>query len=684
MPRARKPPPTHGPRKTPLDDQALFDDITSLDMLQRGWTRVWRNGGAAGGDRVSVERFAFNVMARLARLRSEVRRGAYRPGPVREVMIPKRSGRGLRRLSIPCVADRVLQTAAAMVLTPLFDEEFEPASFGYRPGRGVRQAVAQVARARREGFTWVVDADIEDYFDSIPHDGLMARWAESVGPGPLTELVWTWLTHAAPEGRGVAQGSPISPLLANLYLDRLDEALHGRDMRLVRFADDFVVLCRGEQDAQAVLKRVEQVLAGLGLRLNREKTRIVDFERGFRFLGHMFVRSLALKVAREEEPPENAAERLLREIAERDKAEEEAALMERLRIERAEARGYSPGFRVMHLHGADRRLNIRNQAFCVEEARQNEHGETVWREIIAVPHQDIDRIDIGPEAGVTEEALRHLPATDTLAALVNGHGETLAWITQPLAPKAARHLAQARLALDEAARLDLARRLVMGRLRNQRTVLRRLLAGRKDKPGVVLDAIATLNRLIGRSTYGYVKHAASVEQLMGYEGEAAKAWWRAIGALAHADFRFRVRRETSPAGICLDFLSWLLHRDISVAVMRAGLHPGFGALHSVSDTRDACVYDLMEEFRAHFVGSLFVYATTRRIVRPEMFERRHGKARMKPEGARALIRAYEQRAEMRHKAANGKRVRWRQLMVWQAMALAAHVEGRGEYAPHAL
>ena len=683
MPRARKKPPTHGPRPVLLDDEALFDEITAMSMLQRAWARVWRNGGAAGGDRVSVERFAFNVMSRLARLRSEVRRGAYRPGPIREVYIPKRSGKGLRRLSIPCVADRVLQTAAALVLTPLLDEEFEPSSFGYRPGRGVRQAVARVSMAQREGFTWVVDADIEDYFDSIPHDGLMARWAESVGPGPLTELLWTWLTHAAPDGRGVAQGSPISPLLANLYLDRLDEALHGRDMRLVRFADDFVILCRSEQGAQAAMRKVEKVLDGLGLRLNREKTRVVDFSRGFKFLGHMFVRSLALKVAREK-AEENTAEKLLREIAKRDRAEEEAALMERLRIERAEARGYSPGFRVMHLQSAGRRLNIRNQAFCVEEARQEAGGETVWREIIAVPHQDVDRIDIGPGAGITEEALRHLPATDTLAALVNGHGETLAWITQPLAPKAGRHLAQARLALDEAARLELARRLVMGKLRNQRTVLRRLLAGRRDKPGVVVDAIATLNRLIGRGRHGHVAHADTVEQLMGREGEAARGWWRAIGALAHEDFRFDKRREKSAPGICLDFLAWLLHRDVSVAVMRAGLHPGFGALHGVSDMRDACVYDLMEEFRAHFVGSLFVYASTRRIIRPEMFETRKGGVRMKAEGARALIRAYEQRAEMRHKAANGKRMRWRQVMIWQAIALAAHVEGRGEYAPHVL
>ncbi|HHN67840.1 MAG TPA: CRISPR-associated endonuclease Cas1, partial [Thermopetrobacter sp.] len=283
--------------------------------------------------------------------------------------------------------------------------------------------------------------------------------------------------------------------------------------------------------------------------------------------------------------------------------------------------------------------------------------------------------------------IRHALATNTLVALVNGHGETLGWINETLQPRAGRHLAQARLALDEAARLDLARILVEGRLRNQRAVLRRLLAERKksgrSRPQKALDAIVTISRLLGRGERSRIRHARAIDVLTGYEGQAGAAWWRAIGALVHPDFSFAVRRENSAAGIALDFLAWLLHRDISVAVMRAGLHPGFGALHAVSDQRDACVYDLMEEFRAQFVGGLFVHASNARILRRDMFSGSGKGIRMKSAGGTALIRAYERRAEGLVKSPRGgRRVRWRMLMMEQAQALSAHVEGGGHYQPY--
>lgn len=686
MPRAGERPASHGPRKELLDDAELFARVSAPEMLQRAWSKVWSNGGAAGGDYVTVEAFARNVVARLSRLRRALRDGSYRPGPVREVHVPKRSGSGLRKLAIPCVVDRVAQTAAAMVLTPLLDEEFEPSSFGYRPGRSVKQAVARVMAARSEGFNWVVDADIENYFDSIPHDGLMERWAQSVSHGPLTELVWLWLTSAEPSGRGVAQGSPLSPLLSNLYLDRLDEALFAHDMRLVRFADDFVILCRSEHGAERAMKRAARLLAGHGLKLNMEKSRIIDFERGFRFLGHLFVRSMALKTT-PEKADENDIRELMRELARKEAREAAAEADRQAREASMRARGYSPGFRVLHIMSADRRLNIRNQSFTVEEARGGPGEGLRWRELIAIPHREVDRIDIGPSAGFTEEALRHALATDTAVAFVGGHGETLGWACEPLAERAGRHLAQAKVALDEGERLRLARILVEGRLRNQRAMLRRILAERKKsgraRPARAVQAIATISHLLGRGDTSRIRHARDMEMLLGYEGQAAAQWWRAIGALAHGDFSFAIRRGDNPPNIVLDFLSWLLHRDISVAVMRAGLHPGFGALHAVSDRRDAAVYDLMEEFRAQFIGGLFVHITNKRIIRREMFDHEPGRPRrMKPQAVRAIIRAYEQRAEGRVKSPRGKVVSWRLLMQEQAFGMAAHVEGRRDYRPY--
>ncbi|HRD78528.1 MAG TPA: reverse transcriptase domain-containing protein, partial [Hyphomicrobiaceae bacterium] len=192
--------------------------------------------------------FAANAPQRLVRLRAALRDGSYRPRALRRVAIPKDDG-GERVLAIPAVVDRIAQTAIAQALTPWLEREFEDSSFGYRPGRSVQDAVRRVSELRAAGLTHVVDADISAFFDSVPHESLLARLAESMDEGPTTQLIALWLEHAGNDGRGLAQGSPLSPLLSNLCLDRIDEAFAGRGARIVRFADDFVILCRSHDAA---------------------------------------------------------------------------------------------------------------------------------------------------------------------------------------------------------------------------------------------------------------------------------------------------------------------------------------------------------------------------------------------------------------------------------------------------
>ena len=304
---------------------------------------------------------------------------------------------------------------------------------------------------------------------------------------------------------------------------------------------------------------------------------------------------------------------------------------------------------------------------------------------MAIPHQDIDRIELGPEVRISDEAKRHALATDTPVAFVNGHGETLGWLATDLAPRAKRHLAQAQLCLDEAKRVELARLFVDARLKNQRAVLRRLLVSRAVPPKPVSDALVQLNKIIARPGKGPLNKATSVSQLMGNEGLASASWWRAIGALLPAEMTFasRTRPAQDCANICFNFLSWLLERDISVAVIRAGLHPGFGALHSPSDRRDACVFDLMEEFRAHLIGGLTVYCASRNIITADMFTKSCDSLRMNRTAGDGLIRAYENRVKGRVKSPRtGKKVAWRQLMVEQAFSLASHYEGFKTYQPY--
>jgi CRISPR-associated protein Cas1 len=609
-------------------------------------------------------------------LSTALREGSYRPGPLRHAAIPKANG-GQRALTIPCVRDRVAQSAVAQVLTPRLDEEMEDASFGYRPGRGVADAVARVELLRRQGFVWTLDADIDDFFDTIPIDPLVARLLESVSEGPLVELIALWLEHAAVRGRGVAQGSPLSPLLANLYLDGLDETMSAGGVRIVRYADDFVVLAKDRPAVESARGRVATLLARHGLALDPDKTHVRNYDDTLRFLGHAFIRGFAMKPAADGRLDLEGA---LRRLGEADAAEARALAAEADDEQRIARAGFDRGLRVLHVREPGRRLNLRNQSFAVQEAAGE--GEDAERELVAIHHTRIDRIEIGPQVMTDLATLRHALACDIPVSFVDGRGETLGHLAGRLAPRAGRHLAQARLVLDAAARLDLARRIVIGRLANQRALLRRI----NHRRGLVFvdRAAVILARLMRRA-----EQAGTVDQVMGFEGVGGKVFWKAWGRLLLNGFAFPGRQRRlgrDAANIALDLCAALLARDVGVVVMAAGLHPGFGVLHASADGRDACVFDVMEEFRAGLVESVVLAAINKQMLRLDMFaEMPDGRLRLGREGQAALVRSYEDRCENAVTSPrSGARVSWRRLMREQAEGYAAHAEGRAEYRPYVL
>jgi len=227
---------------------SLMDKVWAPATLEAAWEKVFANGGAAGVDGQSLERFDAGEELYLEELAAALREGSYRPQPVKRVEIPKGDG-GRRPLGIPTVKDRIVQTAVKFVLEPIFEVSFHPMSFGFRPGRSCKDALREVDRLIGEGHCYVVDADLKSYFDSIPHERLMQRIEERVSDGRILGLLrsflaqdilremqrWTPLT-------GTPQGAVISPLLANIYLHPLDERMSGLGYRMVRYADDFVVL----------------------------------------------------------------------------------------------------------------------------------------------------------------------------------------------------------------------------------------------------------------------------------------------------------------------------------------------------------------------------------------------------------------------------------------------------------
>ncbi|MEM9758082.1 MAG: CRISPR-associated endonuclease Cas1 [Pseudomonadota bacterium] len=272
-----------------------------LAALHDGWARTQAGTPMAGADGQTVRAFSWQAESEIARLRRELEAGTYRPRWMLAFDIPKSSG-GTRMLAVPAVRDRVVQGAALEVLGPRLEAAFEHVSYAYRPGRGVADAIRRIRHLREQGYRHVVDADIAAYFDRVDHDLLIERLREAVDEEAVLDLVRAWLTVEAVhvDGRklarteGLPQGSALSPLLANLFLDRLDEAMLARGYQLVRYADDFVVLARTERQAEAALADVEAVLAELELELHRGKTRVTSFDAGFRFLGHLFLRALDL------------------------------------------------------------------------------------------------------------------------------------------------------------------------------------------------------------------------------------------------------------------------------------------------------------------------------------------------------------------------------------------------------
>ena len=276
---------------------SLMDKVFAPKTLAAAWTKVRANKGAAGVDGQSIERFAAKADQYLAELSAALREGVYRPQAVKRVDIPKGEGK-TRPLGIPTVKDRIVQQAVRLMIEPIFETRFRDGSYGFRPGRGCHDALREVDRLIKDGYAHVVDADLAGYFDSIPHDRLVARVEEKVSDGRVLDLIRGWLKADILKGlerwtptRGSPQGAVISPLLANIYLDPLDAAMAERGRCMVRFADDFVILCRTREEADAALAEVRAWASENGLALHPEKTHVGDCRQpgqGFEFLGYRF------------------------------------------------------------------------------------------------------------------------------------------------------------------------------------------------------------------------------------------------------------------------------------------------------------------------------------------------------------------------------------------------------------
>ena len=280
----------------------LIDKVWSPKNLESSLQKVVAKGGSAGVDNQSARQIEVYKDQTIAKLEQQLRAGQYQAQAVKRVWIPKPGSKEKRPLGVPTLRDRIVQGALLHVLEPIFERDFAPQSYGFRPGKGCKDALRRVEELLKSGHHWVVDADLKSYFDTIPQEGLMERIREKIADGRVMELVEQMLGAGVmdsakgwqPTEQGTPQGAVISPLLSNIYLDKLDWQMAQKGFEMVRYADDFIVLCRTQEQAQEALERVKDWVEANGLKLHPIKTRLVDasLAGGFDFLGYHFERGM--------------------------------------------------------------------------------------------------------------------------------------------------------------------------------------------------------------------------------------------------------------------------------------------------------------------------------------------------------------------------------------------------------
>lgn len=672
---------------------ALLRQALTMTALKAARDRVYENHGCAGVDGQTVQDFAARGDFALRSLAGDVLGDRYQPQALLRIWIP-RPGKTPRGLGVPTVRDRVLQTAIAQALTPLAEHHAEDASFAYRQGRGHLQAVARVERLMREGWRWVVEADIESFFDTIDHPQLEALLGTLLPMEPrLRQLVALWLRVPISEQgvervrtQGVPQGSPLSPLLSNLYLDKLDEALLDADHRLIRFADDFVVLARSRQRAEHALELSKGILESLALKLNPTKTRVVHSNQGFDFLGWNFVRTLAWPKARlaqasgpEQVPREwpgeasdvaTAPKTIAATEGSQPGAETDGAptpglpysLAETLPDAESETEGLEaddPSFapdlltpdaddepalpalaplqRTLYLVDPETRLEVDNQRLVVMK------GE---RPLLSLSVLNVDHVIVFGPVQVTTQALQLAARAGTAVSFLSQMGRYYGRF-EPADGSALGLLeAQFQRAREPAFALAIAQRLIAAKLRNSATVLARTL--RRHTAIDAARAAATLQAPARQREWADgAERAESQASLRGIEGSAAALHFQTLRDLLPAEWGFthRVPRPAPDAvNALLSFGYSMLYQCVGGLLRARGLHAHLGLFHASGGAHMALASDMMEPYRAYAVDATVMKLLFSGQLTPNNTgQMEDGRYRLGATAQRLFIRALETR-----------------------------------------
>lgn len=629
--------------------------IFSFEALRAAWEKVRRNKGCAGVDGETIAHFEQNADLYLTELGQHLLAGTYRPMPLRRFSIPKKDGTR-RLLGVPTVRDRIVQQALLRALQPILEPQFEPCSFAYRPGKSHQSAVRQVSHWRDRGYEWVLDADIVRYFDHIQHARLFAEVEERVHPpdwvpaqtlfefrSAIFALLAGWVAAGVltPAGivfpeQGVPQGSVVSPILANIYLDDFDEIFMAADVKLVRYADDFVILAKREAAIVQAQEQVADVLAEMDLQLHPGKTQITHFDRGFRFLGHAFVGDLVVPVQRHQPltlPTRESAQdyRLVYTDPTAGANQMQQALVASLRA--AQQPIPPPLYVVLGYQVRQRQpvtiqssewewkpgmstLYLMQQGTTVTKAQGRFRVQVPRLDPLEIPLREVEQVlvfgNIQLTTAVISECLDHQVPVVFLSQLGDYKGHLWSAEYDDISTELRQYQRQG----DVPFKLATARAIVAGKLANSRQLLLRL--NRKRRQTSVAEAIAGL-----RQDITALEQADNLAAIRGHEGAAAARYFRALGQLiVNEAFSFTERNRRPPKDPVNSLLSFgytLLFNNVLSLILAAGLNPYLGNLHGSAKKQTFLAFDLVEEFRSPIVDSLVIQLINQKFFKPTDF-----------------------------------------------------------------
>jgi len=608
-----------------MEDRIQIPFNLTQEELEAAWLHVRENAGCAGVDGVTVDSFDAQAPTALPELLKQAASGEYLALPLRKILVSKNHASSkTRTLLVPTVRDRVLQTAVAQCLSRSFEEEFFDASFGYRPHRGVDRAIARIIQLRDRGFTWVVDADIQTYFDSVSHQSLVHLLERDEAAASFLPLLRQWIGCVSWDGhelrplrRGIAQGAPISPVLANLFLTPIDRTLEESDDHLIRYADDFLLLCSSKAEAELACRKAAILFAQHGLELSQEKTQITSFNQGFTFLGVTFRASDVFTPWKNHEERGRLVfiarimpQRLLRQYRKETspdvahKTMQDALAAPDQHPDRQPVRG---GDDLPFLYIAEQGAVLRKSGdrFLVEADQSIR---------LDVPYHRLENILLFGNIQVTTQAIGEALDKGIAFGFFTRHGRLRGALVPPGDHNVALRISQYQLYLDEPRSLRLARGVIDAKIRNGLAVLKRY----QDRG----KAAADVERQAMTQSLESLPSAASRAEVDGLEGIAARNYFEALMRFNESPFSWpgRVKHPaTDPLNALLSLAYTLLMNELTALLVARGLDPAIGMLHQLDPSRPSLALDLMEPFRAPLADRFVLTSVNRSVFQPGDF-----------------------------------------------------------------